>query len=68
MAERDLTVELNEMAQEWRQKAENHGFSVDLNDPSEANSKEEAYMLGRFDQTLSIMEALEIESEELDRI
>lgn len=62
MAE-NLKETLERMAQEWRQKAEVNGFSVDLEDPNDTTSVEEAYMLGRYDQTLSVMDELKVESE-----
>ena len=66
--EQELKSNLERMANEWRESAEEKGYNVDLNDPSEANSKEEAYHVGRYDQVLSVMDELDIDSELLDNI
>lgn len=50
---------IEEMAQEIRNKAQENGYEVDLEEVNDATSKNEAYVLGRYEQLSSILDEMD---------
>ena len=68
MVNKEVAEKLREMKDNWKQRLETADFNPIEANYEDVEDKQTVYELGRLDQALSTLDALEIQDEDLDSI